>query len=69
MFQRCLDDFARTFPALFNILVLDNGAFQTAKALRWPPHVAAVPLPPYSQPFQHGHRCARSLAVETCLPL
>ena len=20
------------------------------------------------QPFQHGHLCARSLAVETCLP-
>ena len=21
-----------------------------------------------AQPFQHGHLCARSLAVETCLP-
>ena len=46
MFQLWLDDFAQTFPASFNLLVLDNGAFHTAKALRWPPNVAAVPFPP-----------------------
>ena len=32
MFQLWLDDFAQTFAASFNILVLDNGAFHTAKS-------------------------------------
>jgi hypothetical protein len=46
MFQLWLDDCAQTFAASCNILVLDNGAFHTAKALRWPANVAAVPFPP-----------------------
>jgi hypothetical protein len=61
MFQLWLDDFARTFPASFNILVLDNGTFHTAKALRWPPNVAAVPLPPYSPELNPIERLWRDL--------
>jgi putative transposase len=56
MFQLWLNDFAHTFATSFNILVLDNGAFHTATTLRWPPNVAAVPLPPYSpelNPIEH----------------
>jgi hypothetical protein len=37
MCQLWLDDFAHTFAASFTMLVLDNGAFHTAKTLRWPP--------------------------------
>jgi hypothetical protein len=46
MFHLWLDHLAQTFAASCNILGLDNGAFHTAKALRWPSNVAAVPLPP-----------------------
>jgi hypothetical protein len=46
MFHLWLDDCAQTFAASLNILVLDHGAFHTAKALRWPPNVATVPFPP-----------------------
>ena len=61
MFQRWLDNFAQTFAASFNILVLDNGAFHTAKALRWPPNVAAVPCPPYSPELNPIERLWRDL--------
>jgi putative transposase len=61
MFQLWLDDFARTFAASFNILVLDNGAFHTAKVLRWPANVAAVPLPPYSPELNPIERLWRDL--------
>jgi hypothetical protein len=61
MFQLWLDDFAHTFPESFNILVLDNGAFHTAKALRGPPHVVAVPLPPYSPELNPIERLWRDL--------
>ena len=61
MFQRWLDDFAQTFAASCNILGLDNGAFHTAKALRWPPNVAAVPLPPYSPELNPIERLWRDL--------
>ena len=61
MFQLWLDDFAQTFPASFNILVLDNGAFHTAKALRWPANIAAVPLPPYSPELNPIERLWRDL--------
>jgi hypothetical protein len=46
MLQRWLEHFAPTFAPSCNLLVLDKGAFQTAKILRWPPNVAAVPFPP-----------------------
>jgi hypothetical protein len=61
MFQLWLDDFAQTFSASFNILVLDNGAFHTAKALRWPANVAAVPFPPYSPELNPIERLWRDL--------
>ena len=61
MFQRWLDDLAQTFAASFTILVLDNGAFQTAKALRWPPNVATVPFPPYSPELNPMERLWRDL--------
>ena len=61
MFQLWLDDFAQTFAASFNILVLDNGAFHTAKTLRWPANVAAVPLPPYSPELNPIERLWRDL--------
>jgi DDE superfamily endonuclease len=61
MFQLWLDDFAQTFAASFNILVLDNGAFHTAKALRWPPNVATVPFPPYSPELNPMERLWRDL--------
>jgi hypothetical protein len=61
MFQLWLDDFAQTLAASFNILVLDNGAFHTAKGLRWPANVAAVPLPPYSPELNPIERLWRDL--------
>jgi hypothetical protein len=61
MFQLWLEDFARTFATSFNILVLDNGAFHTAKTLRWPANVTAVPLPPYSPELNPIERLWRDL--------
>jgi hypothetical protein len=61
MFQLWLDAFAQTFAASFNILVLDHGAFHTAKGLRWPATVAAVPLPPYSPELNPIERLWRDL--------
>jgi DDE superfamily endonuclease len=61
MFQLWLDDFAQTFAASFHILVLDNGAFHTAKALRWPPNVATVPFPPDSPELNPMERLWRDL--------
>jgi hypothetical protein len=61
MFQLWLDDFAQTFATSFNILVLDNGAFHTAKALRWPPNVATVPFPPHSPELNPMERLWRDL--------
>jgi hypothetical protein len=61
MFQLWLEDFAQTFAASFNILVLDNGAFHTAKSLRWPPNVATVPFPPYSPELNPMERFWRDL--------
>jgi DDE superfamily endonuclease len=61
MFQLWLDDFAQTFAASFNILVLDNGALHTAKTLRGPPNVAPVPFPPYSPELNPLERLWRDL--------
>jgi DDE superfamily endonuclease len=61
MFQLWLDDFAHTFAASFNMLVLDNGAFHTAKPLQWPSNVAAVPFPPYSPELHPIERLWRDL--------
>ena len=69
MFQLWLDDFAQTFAASFNILVLDNGAFHTAKTLRWPSNVAAVPLPPYSPELNPIERLWRDLKDQLANPV
>jgi hypothetical protein len=61
MVQLWLDAFAQTFVTSFNILVLDNGAFHTAKTLRWPPNVTTVPLPPYSPELHPMERLWRDL--------
>ena len=64
MCQRWLDDFAHPFAASFNMLVLDHGAFHTAKALRWPPHVATVPFPSYSPELNPIERLWRDLKAQ-----
>jgi hypothetical protein len=46
MCQLWVGDVARTCAAALNVLVRDKGAVQTARALRWPPHVATGPFPP-----------------------
>jgi putative transposase len=61
MFQLWLDNFAQTFAASFNVLVLDKGAFHTAKTLRWPAHVAAVPFPSSSPELNPIERLWRDL--------
>ncbi|WP_259077812.1 IS630 family transposase [Salinibacter ruber] len=47
-FQDFLDGFSRRFPQSTNVLVLDNGRFQKAKALSIPGNVRLLFLPPYS---------------------
>lgn len=61
MFQLWLAHFAQTLATSFNMLVLDHGAFHTAKILRWPPHVAAVPFPPSSPARNPLERLWRAL--------
>jgi hypothetical protein len=61
MLQLWWDDFAQTFATSFNIVVLDHGALHTAQTLRWPPHVAAVPLPPSSPDLTPIERLWRDL--------
>jgi hypothetical protein len=60
-FQLWLDHLAQAFPASFNVLVLDNGAFHKAKALQWPSHVVPVCLPPYSPELNPMERLWRDL--------
>ena len=47
-FQEFLDVFSWSFPGSLNVLVLDNGAFHKARALRIPENVQLLFLPPYS---------------------
>jgi transposase len=47
-FQDFLDAFSWSFPGSLNVLILDNGAFHKAKALRIPDNVELLFLPPYS---------------------
>jgi hypothetical protein len=64
MCQRWVDDFAQTLATACNMLVLDNGAFHTAKRLRWPANVAAVPLPPYRPALNPIERLWRDLKAQ-----
>ena len=47
-FQVFLNDFSLQNPAEFKIMVLDNGAFHKAKALKIPENIGLLFLPPYS---------------------
>jgi transposase len=47
-FQVFLDEFSVQFINVYNIIVLDNGAFHKAKSIKIPPNVGLVFLPPYS---------------------
>jgi transposase len=48
MFQIFLDEFAKTDPKEYKIIVLDNGAFHKAKKLKIPHNIALLFLPPYA---------------------
>lgn len=47
-FQVFLNEFSGTYRETLNIVVLDNGRFHRAQALRIPDNVVCVFLPPYS---------------------
>jgi hypothetical protein len=61
MLQLWVDDCAQTCAASCTMLVVDKGALHTAKTLRWPPHGAAVPLPPSSPDLNPIARLWRDL--------
>jgi putative transposase len=60
-FPRWLDGFAAAFPQSLNLLILDNGAGHTAKAVRWPSNVLPIFLPPYSPELNPLERLWRDL--------
>lgn len=47
-FQIFLDELSQKYNAVYNILVLDNGAFHKAKSLTIPDNIGLIFLPPYS---------------------
>lgn len=47
-FQIYLNEFSKQDPWEYKIIVLDNGAFHKAKALKIPENISLVFLPPYS---------------------
>jgi transposase len=60
-FQLFLDHFAAADPATFHLLLLDNGAFHKAQALRLPPNVGLVFFPPYTPELNPIERLWRDL--------
>jgi transposase len=54
--QIFVDAFAHAYPTTFNVLLLENSAAHTSKALRLPDHVAFVFLPPYSPELNPAER-------------
>lgn len=60
-FQLFLEHFAATDPATFHLLLLDNGAFHKAQALRLPPNVGLVFFPPYTPELNPIERLWRDL--------
>jgi len=60
-FQLFLDHFAATDPASFHLLLLDNGAFHKAKALRCPTNVGFLFFPPYAPELNPIERLWRDL--------
>ena len=47
-FQIFLNELSKKYESVFNILVLDNGAFHKAKSLDIPKNIELLFLPPYS---------------------
>jgi transposase len=60
-FQLFLDHFAALDPTNFHLLLLDNGAFHKAKALRLPPNVGLLFFPPYAPELNPIERLWRDL--------
>ena len=60
-FQLFLDHFVATDPASFHLLLLDNGAFHKARALRLPPNIGLVFFPPYTPELNPIERLWRDL--------
>lgn len=60
-FQLFLDHFAATDPASFHLLLLDNGAFHKARALRLPRNVGLLFFPPYAPELNPIERLWRDL--------
>ena len=59
--QLFLDHFAAPDPASFPLLLLDNGAFHKAQALRLPQNVALLFFPPYAPELNPIERLWRAL--------
>lgn len=60
-FHLFLDHFAATAPYRFHLLLLDNGAFHKAKALRLPTNVGLLFFPPYAPELTPIERLWRDL--------
>jgi transposase len=60
-FQLFLDHFAATDAASFHLLLLDNGAFHKARALRLPPNLGLLFFPPYAPELNPIERLWRDL--------
>jgi len=60
-FQLFLDHFAVTDPDNFHLVLLDNGAFHKAQALRVPPNVGLLFFPPYAPELNPIERLWRDL--------
>ena len=61
LFQLFLEQLAATAPAHFHLVILDNGAFHKARALRLPPNVGLLFLPPYAPELTPLERLWRDL--------
>ncbi len=60
-FQLFLDHFVAPDPASFPLLLLDNGAFHKARALRLPPNLGLLFLPPSTPELTPIERLWRDL--------
>ena len=60
-FPLFLEHFAAPDPTTFPLLLLDNGAFHQAPALRLPPNVGLVFFPPYTPELNPIERLWRDL--------
>jgi len=60
-FQLFLDHFTATDPVSFHLLLLDNGAFHKARALRLPPNLGLLFFPPYAPELNPTERLWRDL--------